>query len=68
MSNKFCAFQAARILNGFFSTVAQGVSSITIDMRSLRAELLKIISAGWPHVHQGSLFLPRTCAKNQYLV
>jgi predicted MFS family arabinose efflux permease len=46
----FESFMAARILNGFFSTVAQGVS-IQSPIHFV-CNLLLMNTPGWPHVHQ----------------
>jgi MFS family permease len=46
----FGSFMAARILNGFFSTVAQGVSSSTTNANNV---CLILVLVGWIDVHQG---------------
>lgn len=46
----FDSFMAARIVNGFFSTVGQAVSTISAELREdIKADWL---IPGWPNVYQ----------------
>ncbi len=58
----FEAFEAGRIVNGFFSTVAQAVSSSASFIWSKSHN-----AVGRPHVDPRSLLPSSTCAENQHL-
>jgi len=55
-ATSFESFMAARILNGFFSTVAQGVSGPSIT--NFSELVIKFLSLGWSHVHQRHFLFP----------
>lgn len=68
---------AARILNGFFSIVAQAVGQISASSLEIIAPIPKVIDldnilsmivAGWLDVHPRYLLLPRASPQDQHLV
>lgn len=59
-ATSFDSFFTARVLNGLFSTVAQGVSIFQHNPQE--SEIPKLtFDKGWPDAHQRHVFSPRAC-------